>query len=55
VLAKQAPESLEEAYRAVPNAAKLKTKRGARRVIARLEESRQEQAVDLLRSLVAES
>jgi len=52
VLAQQAPESLEEAYRDVPSAAKVKTKRGARRVLARLEETGQEQAVAVMRDLL---
>jgi hypothetical protein len=52
VLTEQAPDSLEEAYRSVPHAARLKTVRGARRVLARLESVGRQRATDLMRGLL---
>lgn len=52
ILAEASPESLEAALAAVPRDARAKTKQGARRALARLEETSHEQAASLLRELL---
>lgn len=51
-LAEAAPEDLEDAFAKVPGAAREKTRRGARRVLASLEETGHTQAVELLSELL---
>jgi hypothetical protein len=51
ILAETAPESVLEAFAAVPRGAREKTKQGARRVLARLQTTKHEQAVDLMNDL----
>lgn len=51
ILAETAPESLEAALAAVPRGAREKTKQGARRVLARLERTTHERAVELMTDL----
>jgi hypothetical protein len=52
VLAETAPESLESAFAKVPGKAREKTKRGARRVLDRLRQTKHAQAIDLLTELL---
>lgn len=52
-LAQQAPESLEEAFRALPRAAKSKAERGARRVLARLDAAGLVAARDLVDAMAS--
>jgi hypothetical protein len=52
ILADAAPESVEAAFAAVPRDARATTKRGGRRVLARLKTTTHEQAVDLVEALV---
>jgi len=52
ILADAAPESLEAAFAAVPRGAREKTKHGARRVLARLQTTPHDGAVELLRELI---
>jgi hypothetical protein len=53
ILAEAAPESLEAALAAVPRGAREKTRRGARRVLARLNDTTHVNATAVLRELVA--
>lgn len=52
ILAEAAPETLEAAFAKVPPRAREKTKRGARRVLDRLKQTKHEQAIDLLSELL---
>lgn len=52
ILSEAAPESLEQAFRKVPAKAREKTKRGARRVLDRLKQTKHDQAVELLTELL---
>lgn len=52
ILAEAAPESVESALAAVPRNARVKTKQGAQRVLARLRTTKHQQAVDLLAELL---
>ena len=52
ILATVAPESLIGAFRAVPRAAREKTRLGARRVVARLEQTTHQGALDLMRDIL---
>lgn len=51
-LSRQAPESLEEAFRALPTASKSKAERGARRVLARLDEAGLVEARDVVDAML---
>lgn len=51
ILAETEPESLLDAFAAVPRGAREKTKLGARRVLARLRTTKHEQAVELMSDL----
>jgi hypothetical protein len=53
ILAEAAPESLIDAFRAVPRSAREKTKRGARRVRERLAKTSHAEAASLLEDLLA--
>lgn len=52
ILAEAAPESVEAAFAAVPRSARVKTKQGARRVLARLEATSHTAGVELLSDLI---
>lgn len=52
ILAEAAPESVEAAFAAVPRGARVKTKQGARRVLARLEATSHTAGVELLSDLI---